>query len=93
MGLKARFTDGDARRPRFGPLLSTIFDTGLRFLQFIFGIAVIGLYTQDINRSRNARLPADPRWVCVLPHFLLRDLTFLPSLTFLLQVYQAGGLN
>ena len=93
MGLKAKFIDGAVKRPGCGTLLSTIFETGLRFLQLIFGVAVIGLYAQDIDRGRKAGAAADPRWVCVSLHTLPHCLGFIPSRTFLLPVYQAREPN
>lgn len=75
MGLKAKFIDRAVRRSTEGSLLSAIFEIGLRFLQFIFGIAVIGLYAQDINKLRKAQLAADSRWVGGLFHVLSRYLT------------------
>jgi len=63
MALKAKFIDGAVRGSGGGALLSTIFETGLRFLQLIFGVAIIGLYAQDIDKGRKAGAAADPRWI------------------------------
>jgi len=35
----------------------------LRFFQFVLGIAVIGLYAQDLDRARKAGSYADSKWV------------------------------
>jgi hypothetical protein len=46
-----------------GPVFSTMVEFFLRFLQFIFGIAVIGLYAQDLVHSRKAGDGMDSKWV------------------------------
>lgn len=35
----------------------------LRFLQFVFGIAVIGLYAQDLHRAAKKGVGMDPLWM------------------------------
>jgi hypothetical protein len=34
-----------------------------RFLQFVFAIAVVGLYAQDLNRARGLDKYSDSKWV------------------------------
>ena len=36
----------------------------LRFFQFVLGLAVVGLYAQDLNRARKQHAYADAKWVC-----------------------------
>ena len=50
--------------PRFeGFEKSNFFNVILRFLQFVFGLAVVGLYGQDLNNARKAHVYADGKWV------------------------------
>lgn len=37
-------------------------NTVMRFLQFVFAIAVLGLYGQDIHDMRKAGIKTDSRW-------------------------------
>lgn len=45
------------------PLPVFIANTVLRFLQFIFAIAVLGLYGQDLHSMHKAGLKRDSRWI------------------------------
>lgn len=45
------------------PLPLFIANTFLRFLQFIFAIAVLGLYGTDINSARKAGISVPSKWV------------------------------
>lgn len=40
-------------------------NVGLRFLQFVFAVTVIGLYGVDLDNARKAGVGADGRWVCL----------------------------
>ncbi|MCJ1463579.1 hypothetical protein MMC07_002187 [Pseudocyphellaria aurata] len=40
-----------------------IANTILRFLQFVFAIAVLGLYGQDLRSMHKAGIKSEPRWV------------------------------
>ena len=64
MGLKSLVIDGVAKRYSAGSIIGTLFECGIRFLQFVFGIAVIGLYGQDVDSARKAGDAQDSRWVC-----------------------------
>ncbi|KAF2681779.1 hypothetical protein K458DRAFT_240235, partial [Lentithecium fluviatile CBS 122367] len=37
----------------------------IRFLQFILGIAIIGLYAQDLHKAHKAGVGYDPKWMYV----------------------------
>ncbi|KAI9715062.1 MAG: hypothetical protein M1812_006180 [Candelaria pacifica] len=37
--------------------------TSLRFLQFVFALAVAGLYGTDLNNARKHGIAGDPKWV------------------------------
>lgn len=56
----------------FGLDNRNLFNQLLRFCQLIFGIAVIGLYGQDLNRAHKEHKYADAKWVR-LPPTLLPD--------------------
>lgn len=45
------------------PLPLFIATTFLRFLQFVFAIAVLGLYGTDINSARKAGISVPSKWV------------------------------
>lgn len=55
----------DAVRKRYsaGSVFSTLLEFLIRFVQFVFGVAVIGLYAQDLVRSQKAGRGMDPEWV------------------------------
>lgn len=55
----------DAVRKRYsaGSVMSTLLEFCIRFVQFVFGIAVIGLYAQDLVRSRKSGHGMDSEWV------------------------------
>lgn len=55
MGLKDHTTGG--------AFLPFILNVTLRFLQLVFGIAVIGLYAQDLNRAHKMKKYTDGKWV------------------------------
>ncbi|EEP78879.1 predicted protein [Uncinocarpus reesii 1704] len=58
MGLiKSLVIDGVKKRYSPGNIVTTLLECCIRFLQFVFGIAVIGLYAQDVNHARKAGLP------------------------------------
>lgn len=54
-GIKSRYSTGS--------IIGTLFECCIRFLQFVFGIAVIGLYAQDVDRARKHGDSQDSRWV------------------------------
>ncbi|EEH02800.1 predicted protein [Histoplasma capsulatum G186AR] len=62
MGIKALIIDGVRKRYSIGSTVSTVVGCSLRFLQFVFGIAVIGLYAQDLIRQRKDTGGFDPKW-------------------------------
>lgn len=66
MGIKALIIDGVRKRYSIGSTVSTVVGCSLRFLQFVFGIAVIGLYAQDLIRQRKDTGGFDPKWVRLL---------------------------
>ncbi|PGG99858.1 hypothetical protein AJ80_09280 [Polytolypa hystricis UAMH7299] len=88
----------DGMRQKYGPrsVVSTFIEIPVRFLQFVFGIAVIGLYAQDLDRARKAGKPMDSKWAyatvvgtlssisaliyLILPFALPRPLTLLVRL-------------
>ncbi|EAS31253.3 uncharacterized protein CIMG_06732 [Coccidioides immitis RS] len=66
MGLiKSLVIDGVKKRYSTGNIISTLFESCIRFLQFVFGIAVIGLYAQDVNHARRSGLPMNSvsKWI------------------------------
>ncbi|PGH16286.1 hypothetical protein AJ79_01825 [Helicocarpus griseus UAMH5409] len=63
MNFKKLVFDGIKSRAGVGSNISTIIQWVLRFLQFVFGIAVIGLYAQDLVKQRKAGDPYDPKWM------------------------------
>ncbi|WEW55972.1 hypothetical protein PRK78_001407 [Emydomyces testavorans] len=66
MGLiKSLVIDGVRKRYSPGNVITTLLESCIRFLQFVFGIAVIGLYAQDVDRARKAGLPMSPvsKWI------------------------------
>ncbi|PGH31750.1 hypothetical protein GX50_05473 [[Emmonsia] crescens] len=62
MGIKALIFDGVRKRYSAGSTIGTVVGCFIRFLQFVFGIAVIGLYAQDLVRQHNDGKPYDPKW-------------------------------
>ncbi|KAG8525861.1 uncharacterized protein KY384_000621 [Bacidia gigantensis] len=44
------------------PFPLVVLNLTLRFLQFIFGIAVIGLYATDLNNARKHGIGSDSKW-------------------------------
>ena len=57
MGLKGRASSGG------GGFVTFILNATLRFLQFVFAIAVIGLYAQDLNKAHKEDKYTDGKWV------------------------------
>lgn len=70
--------DGVRKRYNPGNIITTILECCIRFLQFVFGIAVIGLYAQDVDRARKAGLSMSPvsKWV----RTTVRQILFSPLL-------------
>ena len=67
MGLGSKFVDGATGGDSdAGSIIKTALEAGLRFLQFVFAIAVIGLYGQDLRYAMQEDVAADPKWVCSL---------------------------
>ena len=66
MLLKRAVVDAVRNRYSAGSVLFTLLEFCMRFVQFVFGVAVIGLYAQDLVRSRNAGRGMDPEWVSYL---------------------------
>ncbi|OJD14349.1 hypothetical protein AJ78_05284 [Emergomyces pasteurianus Ep9510] len=62
MGIKALILDGVRKRYSAGSTISTVVGCAIRFLQFVFGIAVIGLYAQDLVRQHKDGKSYDPKW-------------------------------
>ncbi|OAX81683.1 hypothetical protein ACJ72_03978, partial [Emergomyces africanus] len=62
MGIKALIFDGVRKRYSAGSAISTVVGCSLRFLQFVFGLAVIGLYAQDLVRQHKDGKSYDPKW-------------------------------
>ncbi|PGH07271.1 hypothetical protein GX51_01815 [Blastomyces parvus] len=62
MTLKALILDGVRKRYSVGSTVGTVVGCSLRFLQFVFGIAVIGLYAQDLVKQRKDGGGYDPKW-------------------------------
>ncbi|KAL6711507.1 hypothetical protein ACN47E_004441 [Coniothyrium glycines] len=58
----------------------------LRFVQFIFGIAIIGIYAQDLDAARKARAYVDSKWVWAV---VCGTLGALVSLVFMLPLVKA----
>ncbi|KAK2861118.1 hypothetical protein FQN49_004529 [Arthroderma sp. PD_2] len=54
-GIKSRYSTGS--------IFGTLVECSIRFLQFVFGIAVIGLYAQDVDRARKNGDTQDSRWI------------------------------
>lgn len=48
--------------PSSGSLLSKVPLWVLRFLQFVFGITVIGLYAQDLRKAHKEHKYTDSKW-------------------------------
>ncbi|KAL1958692.1 hypothetical protein VTO42DRAFT_4035 [Malbranchea cinnamomea] len=63
MLLKRFVVDAFRKRYTAGSVLSTLVEFCIRFLQFVFGIAVIGLYAQDLVRTQKAGDGMDPEWL------------------------------
>ena len=55
-----------------GSFFGFLLNIALRFLQFVFAIAVIGLYAQDLKKASDHGVGADSKWVrrqcSLLPH-------------------------
>ncbi|OJD23237.1 hypothetical protein ACJ73_05406, partial [Blastomyces percursus] len=62
MTIKALILDGVRKRYSVGSTVGTVVGCSLRFLQFVFGIAVIGLYAQDLVKQRKDGGGYDPKW-------------------------------
>lgn len=48
-----------------GSFCGFISNIALRFLQLVFGVAVIGLYAQDLNKANKLDSYVDSKWVSV----------------------------
>lgn len=59
---RSRFGGSSSGSTSDGSLLSKVPLWVLRFLQFVFGITVIGLYAQDLNKGYNEPLYSDSKW-------------------------------
>jgi len=69
----------------------TIPNLVLRFLQFVFAIAVIGLYATDINDSRKSGAHSDSRWVYAVVVATLSAITAMVYSVPKLQSWYAFG--
>ena len=58
---KSRFARG-APSTSDNPLPLVITSLTLRFLQFVFGVAVIGLYATDLHAAHKAHKYTDSKW-------------------------------
>ncbi|KAK2748907.1 hypothetical protein FQN57_007190 [Myotisia sp. PD_48] len=56
-----RVTGGESYRTR--SVVATLIEGTIRFLQFVFGIAVIGLYAQDVHRTQKKGGSQDSKWI------------------------------
>lgn len=63
-----------------GITVPSILRLALRFLQFVLGIAVIGLYAQDLRRAGAAGVGADSRWVYAVVVGTLSSIVAIPYL-------------
>lgn len=59
--------DGVKSRYNAGSIVGTLIESSIRFFQFVFAIAVIGLYGQDVDKARKTGFSQDARWVCHVP--------------------------
>ncbi|KAL2013670.1 hypothetical protein VTN00DRAFT_1195 [Thermoascus crustaceus] len=86
MPAASTFTDGGS-----GPgIISSAMlfaEAGLRFVQFVMALAVVGLYGKDINFALQEKAYADPKWVYAMVLSVLAALTamVLFLLLFILQ--------
>lgn len=64
MGIKTFVFNGVKERYSAGSVVGTLVETVVRFLQFVFGIAVVGLYAQDVASAAKSGKPMDAKWVC-----------------------------
>ncbi|EEH42541.1 uncharacterized protein PADG_07361 [Paracoccidioides brasiliensis Pb18] len=62
MNFKTLILNGVRKRYSVGSTVGTVVGCFLRFLQFVFGIAVIGLYAQDLLQQHKDGKPYDPKW-------------------------------
>jgi hypothetical protein len=46
-----------------GGIAGAAFRFFIRFMQFVLGLAVVGLYGVDVNKSRMAGKSSNPEWV------------------------------
>ncbi|KAI1915227.1 hypothetical protein LOZ64_003579 [Ophidiomyces ophidiicola] len=63
--LRSLVVDGVKKRYSPGNIITTIIECCFRFFQFVFAIAVIGLYAQDVERARKAGISMSPlsKWI------------------------------
>ncbi|KAK2782352.1 hypothetical protein FQN53_009786 [Emmonsiellopsis sp. PD_33] len=62
MGIKGIVLDGVKKRYSVGSTVDMVVEAFVRFLQFVFGIAVIGLYAQDLVAAKKNHKEFDPKW-------------------------------
>lgn len=55
-----------AEQPSKGAKLGSMFTSGLRFLQFALGLAVIGLYGKDVHHDHEAKHTWHAKWLFAL---------------------------
>ncbi|KAI9892382.1 MAG: hypothetical protein M1814_001584 [Vezdaea aestivalis] len=49
-----------------GGIAGASFRFFIRFMQFVMGLAVVGLYGTDVNKARQSGVGGDPKWVYAL---------------------------
>lgn len=74
-----------------GSPVGFIINAVLRFLQFVFAIAVIGLYATDISNARKGHEHQDSRWVYAVVVAVLSAITCLVFVVPKLKSYLAFG--
>ena len=65
--------------------------TVARFLQFVFALAVLGLYGQDLNNAHKAGVPSDSKWVYAVVVGAFSAVTSLVYLLPKIRSYWAFG--
>ena len=73
------------------PFPLVVLNLTLRFVQFVFGITVIGLYATDINTARKEGKGADSKWTYAVVVGALSALTALVYVIPKLKSYLAFG--
>ena len=87
---RSRFKKDSTSSPS-GPFPLLITNWVLRFLQFVFAIAVIGLYAQDLKKAHKEHKYTDSKWAYAVAVAVLSAVTSLVYVVPMLKSYWAFG--